>query len=41
VVRDAFGAEPEQIAGFIYIGTPSMALEERIRPQPSEVVSSW
>jgi nitroreductase len=41
IVRDAFGAEPEQIAGFIYLGTPGMPLEERARPDPGEVVSSW
>jgi nitroreductase len=40
-VRDAFGAAPEQIAGFIYIGTPGAPLEERVRPPLSEVVSSW
>ena len=27
-VRDAFGADPERIAGFIFLGTPGMALEE-------------
>jgi nitroreductase len=40
-VRDAFGQEPERIAGFIYIGTPAMPLEERIRPAASEIVSRW
>jgi nitroreductase len=40
-VRDAFGAAPERIAGFIYLGTPGMALEERERPALGEVVSSW
>ena len=40
-VRDAFGADPERIAGFIYIGTPGMPLEERIRPDLTEVVSRW
>jgi nitroreductase len=40
-VRDAFGRDPEQIAGLIYIGTPAMALEERVRPSLPEVVSAW
>lgn len=40
-VRDAFGAEPEQIAGFVYLGTPGMKLEERVRPDAAEVVSAW
>jgi nitroreductase len=40
-VRDAFGQEPERIAGFIYIGTPAMPLEERIRPAAGEIVSRW
>jgi nitroreductase len=40
-VRDAFGQEPERIAGFIYIGTPGMPLEERIRPGIDEVASRW
>jgi nitroreductase len=41
IVRDAFGTAPEQIAGFIYIGTPAVPLEERVRPELSAVVSSW
>lgn len=41
MVRDAFGAEPERIAGFIYLGTPGAPLEERARPELSEVVSIW
>jgi nitroreductase len=40
-VRDSFGTAPEQIAGFIYIGTPGMPLEERVRPDPAEVVGIW
>ena len=27
-VRDAFGAAPERIAGFVYIGTPAQPLDE-------------
>lgn len=41
LVRDAFGTEPERIAGFIYIGTPAMPLEERVRPDLPEVASRW
>ncbi len=41
VVRDAFGQAPERIAGFIFIGTPGTALEERPRPDPAAVVSTW
>lgn len=40
-VRDAFGAEPERIAGFVYIGTPALPLEERERPAPAAVISRW
>jgi nitroreductase len=41
IVRNAFGAESERIAGFFYIGTPGMPLEERVRPDLSRVVSIW
>lgn len=40
-VRDAFGREGEQIAGFIFMGTPSKPLEERPRPDPDAVISRW
>ncbi len=40
-VRDAFGAAPERIAGFMFIGTPAKPLDERPRPGLSRVVSSW
>lgn len=40
-VRDAFGASPERIAGFIFIGSPSRTLEERPRPEYDAVVSHW
>ncbi|HKR24073.1 MAG TPA: nitroreductase [Allosphingosinicella sp.] len=40
-VLAAFGAPPERIAGFIFLGTPSAELEERLRPDPAEVVSEW
>lgn len=40
-VLAAFGAPPERIAGFIFLGTPGAELEERLRPEPAEVVSRW
>lgn len=40
-VRDAFGTAPERIAGFIFIGTPARALEERPRPELDDIVSVW
>ena len=40
-VRDAFGAAPERIAGFVFIGTPARPLEERPRPDATRVVSDW
>ena len=40
-VRDAFGASPERIAGFVFIGTPSRPLEERPRPDMAQVATAW
>jgi nitroreductase len=40
-VRDAFGSADERIAGFIFIGTPGLELEERPRPDYDQVVSTW
>jgi nitroreductase len=40
-VRDAFGAAPERIAGFMFLGTPSRPLEERPRPDLSTRVYEW
>jgi nitroreductase len=40
-VRDAFGAEPEKIAGFVFIGTPSRPLDERPRPESDKIVRYW
>jgi nitroreductase len=40
-VLEAFGAPPERIAGFIFLGTPAVELEERPRPDYDEVVSEW
>jgi nitroreductase len=41
MVRDAFGQPGERIAGFIFIGTPVRALEERPRPEPGSVIKIW
>ena len=41
MVLEAFGAPPERLAGFIFLGTPAIALEERPRPEYDEVVSEW
>jgi nitroreductase len=42
IVRDAFATSPEdRIAGFIFIGTPAVALEERPRPPLDLVASEW
>jgi nitroreductase len=40
-VLAAFGAAPERIAGFIFLGTPGAELEERLRPAYDEIVSEW
>ena len=40
-ILKAFGAPPERIAGFVFIGTPGAELEERPRPEYGEVVSEW
>jgi nitroreductase len=40
-VLAAFGAPPERIAGFIFLGAPGAELEERARPDYDEVVSEW
>jgi len=40
-VLTAFGAPPERIAGFIFVGTPGTELEERLRPDLAEVISEW
>lgn len=40
-VLAAFGREQERIAGFIFIGTPAVALEERPRPALDFVMSDW
>ena len=40
-VRDLFGAAPEKIVGFVFIGTPARELEERPRPILSEIAQFW
>jgi nitroreductase len=40
-VRDAFGSSDEQIAGFLFIGSPAKQLEERPRPDLSKIISIW
>jgi nitroreductase len=40
-VLAAFGAPPERIAGFIFLGTAGVELEERPRPGFEDVVSEW
>ena len=41
IVLAAFGAPPERIAGFLFLGTSGRDLEERLRPDYDEVVSVW
>jgi nitroreductase len=41
-VKERLGLKPgERIAGFIYIGTSSVALEERVRPDLSKIVTRF
>ena len=40
-VRDLFGKPGERIAGFVFIGTPGRELDERPRPQLSEIAHKW
>lgn len=40
-VRDAFGTGDDRIAGFVFLGSPSKALEERPRPILGDVVHAW
>ena len=41
IVLAAFGQPPERIAGFMFLGTSSVDLEERARPEYEAVVSEW
>ena len=40
-VRDLFGDASQKIAGFVFIGTPALPLEERPRPALSEIAHKW
>jgi nitroreductase len=41
-VRSGLGARAhERIAGFLFLGTPAVPLEERVRPAFDDVVSEW
>ena len=40
-VTEALGQAGDRIAGFVFIGTPTHALEERPRPDPATVVMHW
>ncbi len=40
-VRAAFGRPGDRIAGFIFIGSPGRALEERPRPDYDAIVKQW
>ena len=40
-VRRAFCGDGERIAGFIFLGTPQLPLEERPRPELSTLVRDW
>jgi nitroreductase len=41
-VLAGLGARPhERVAGFLFLGTPGQALEERVRPALDQVISEW
>jgi nitroreductase len=40
-VKRTFGSGGETIAGFMFIGTPGLPLEERPRPDYDRIVSTW
>jgi nitroreductase len=41
MVNAAFAEPGERIAGFIFIGKPGRELEERLRPDPAQIVKKW
>ena len=42
LVKERLGLKPgERIAGFVYIGTPAIPLEERVRPDLSKIVTRF
>jgi nitroreductase len=40
-VRDSLCLDEEKIAGMFFIGTPALALEERPRPIPGDIIRQW
>jgi len=41
-IAKIMGLEPhERVAGFIYLGTPTVPLEERPRPDPATLLTRW
>lgn len=40
-VTDAFCEPGQRIAGFLFVGHPGVAVEERPRPELSEIVHAW
>ena len=40
-VRNAFGGPDDRVAGFMFIGSPSIDMEERVRPELSNIMSLW
>jgi nitroreductase len=41
-VLEALGGKaPERVAGFLFLGTPGVELEERVRPALEDVVREW
>jgi len=40
-VLAAFGQPPERIAGFLFLGTPGVELEERPRPELDDLLTEW
>ncbi|MFN3370276.1 MAG: nitroreductase [Sphingomonadaceae bacterium] len=40
-IAEALGVPGGRVAGFLFLGTPAMPLEERPRPAPAEVVLRW
>jgi nitroreductase len=41
IVQAAICQGDEKIAGLFFIGTPALALEERPRPDPSDIIRQW
>jgi nitroreductase len=42
LVKERLGLKPgERIAGFVYIGTSAVALEERVRPDAAKIVTRF